>query len=1035
MEKDKKELEKKAEEMLEKVKDLEPLENTDGKKFKSRRKKPKKKRVRFIKPIDKNTSYLGCVWYGVKAYITGVLSLIAIPMNIIGALTGVLVWLIVIGMAVGGIVYKAVYPELVHSREVAYDALANMKDSDFSMVSDTEIYDKDGDQIGLINSGHFEYVDINDISMKIQNGYIAVEDKRFKTHPGFDWISIARAALALVKNNGEITQGGSTITQQLVKNTYLTQEQTWSRKLTEVFLAYDIERVYTKADIMEFYCNTNFYGHRCYGVEAASNYYFGKSAKDVDWDEAAMLIGLSNAPSAYDPVNNPEAALEKRNRVLDTIAEEGYITDEELEMYKAKPLDIVQEYAEGTLENYQTSYAIHCAAIELMKNDHFKFKYTFNSLDEYNKYVEDYNNAYNDKSELIRAGGYKIYTTLDSNVQSMVQEALDNGLSRFTTKQENGKYALQGAAVVVDNQTNNVIAIVGGRGADDLFNRGYLAIRQPGSSIKPLIDYAPAFDTGEYYPSKIMNDHKWEDGPSNSGGNYRGNITIREALNRSINTIAWQVLQNIGVKNGLDYLGKMEFRNISFVDNSAEAVSIGGFTNGTRVVDMAKGFSTLANEGVYSDKTCITSIVAEKGGELYSGDEEKTQVYEEDSAYMVTDILKGTMDVEYATGRGLDIPGQQAAGKTGTTNSNKDAWYVGYTRYYTTAVWMGYDTPQTMPGVYGATYAGKIWQNVMTKLHEGLPEWDWERPETVIESFYDPATGERTDADTGVRDLFSTTADARAAEARAEREREESDNRVKANVESYATTNIRNVEDTYNIESNYQNIMNEISLVYDDDLRKELGNRATSKYNELVETRNSMSDAIAEYERQKEEESLAAIESSEAAAEEERLAQEKELRLDSFNRSISEIKKMKYQQDNAEELVLKAYDELKKLVDIDEYNDLLKQLQDTEKWIKTLPTKAEWDRMEAERIAREESIAASEAESRAEEESKRAAELESIQESIRESQAAETAPIGPGMGNYGPGMNIGPNGSSGGPGTVYHNRLDPTESAAASTER
>ena len=330
MEKDKKELEKKAEEMLEKVKDLEPLENTDGRKFKSRKKKPKKKRVRFIKPIDKNTSYLGCVWYGVKAYITGVLSLIAIPMNIIGALTGVLVWLLVIGMAVGGIVYKAVYPELVHSREVAYDALANMKDSDFSMVADTEIYDKDGNQIGLINSGHFEYVDINDISMKIQNGYIAVEDKRFKTHPGFDWISIARAALALVKNNGEITQGGSTITQQLVKNTYLTQEQTWSRKLTEVFLAYDVERVYTKADIMEFYCNTNFYGHRCYGVEAASNYYFGKSAKDVDWDEAAMLIGLSNAPSAYDPVNNPEAALEKRNRVLDTIAKDGYITDEEL---------------------------------------------------------------------------------------------------------------------------------------------------------------------------------------------------------------------------------------------------------------------------------------------------------------------------------------------------------------------------------------------------------------------------------------------------------------------------------------------------------------------------------------------------------------------------------------------------------------------------------------------------------------------------------------------------------------------------------
>lgn len=993
-----------------------------------RSRKKRKKREPFIKPISSKWGTLECIWYGIKAYVTGVTAAIGIPVSVISVLTGIMLWLCIFGLIAGGIIYKKVYPDLDHCREVAYDTLAKMDDSDFTMVSDTEVFDKNGNRVGLINGGHFEYAKIQDISMKIQNGYIAVEDRRFKTHPGFDWISIARAGLALVKNDGEITQGGSTITQQVIKNTYLSQEQSFTRKITEILLAPELEKKYSKADIMEFYCNTNFYGHRCYGVEAASKYYFGKSAKDVDWDEAALLIGLSNAPTAYDPVKNPEKALEKRNRVLDTICKEGYIPEEDLEGYKNKPLNIVQEYAEGTLENYQTSYAIHCAALELMKNDGFKFKYTFDSMDDYKAYTESYDNAYNDKSELIRAGGYQIYTTLDSNIQNMVQSAVDSGLSKFIEKADNGKYALQGAAVVVDNQTNNVVAIVGGRGSDDLFNRGYLAVRQPGSTIKPLIDYAPAFDTGEYYPSKIINDHKFDGGPSNSGGSYRGPITIREGLNRSLNTVAWQVLQGIGTRTGIEYLGKMQFMNLSFVDNSAEAVSIGGFTNGTRVVDMAKGYSTLANGGIYSDKTCITSIIAEHGGELYTGKENKTQVYQEDTAYMITDILKGTMDMEYGTGHGLDIAGQQAAGKTGTTNSNKDAWFCGYTKYYTTAVWMGYDTPKSMPGVYGATYSGRIWQNIMTQLHNGLAEWDWERPETIVDCWYNPSTGEKSTHDTGLSDIFSTTADTRAVEARVQREKDKYDESVETKVTEFENYNISSVEETYHIQEKYQEIMNQVSLVNDDDKRKNLSNRAATKYQELSNTVIDMKDAIAEYEAQKESESLAAQESQEAEAES-KLAQEaNDLRKEAFNKKLKAITDMKYQQENANTLVLEAYDELKKLVDMDEYQSLLDQLDKAEENIKKLPTKAQWEKMEAERIAREESIKASEAESRAEEESKRAAELESIQESIQEEsrKAAEsTAETTKGPDNtviypgnsYGPGMG------------------DPRETLPASTER
>ena len=529
--------------------------------------------------------------------------------------------------------------------------------------------------------------------MNLQNAYIAQEDRRFKSHTGVDWIATFRAGLALVKNRGEITQGGSTITQQVIKNTYLTQERSFTRKIVEILLAPEVEKKYSKADIMEFYCNTNFYGNHCYGVQAASRYYFGKDAADLETWEAAVLVGLSNSPSAYDPIRNPDDSLEKRNDVLQSMHEIQYLTDEEYQNAISQPLSIVQEEAEGTDENYQSSYAIHCAALALMKMEDFPFQYTFQDKEDYDSYMENYQTVYKAKNEEIRAGGYRIYTSLDSQLQEVLQTQVDTVLESYTELQENGKYALQGAAVIVDNKTNYVVAIVGGRGTDDPFNRAYLSARQPGSTIKPLISYGPAFDTGEYYPARMVDDHKWEGGPSNSGGHYYGNVTVREALNRSLNTVAWQILTDIGVNFGLDYLGQMEFQKLTWVDNNVPSLSIGGFTNGVRVVDMAKGYSTLANRGVYDERTCIVRIEHQQQGEVTKHYKPfAKQVYQEDSAFMLTDILKGTLTESYGTGRGLALEnGIPAAGKTGTTNSSKDTWFCGYTRYYTTAVWVGYD--------------------------------------------------------------------------------------------------------------------------------------------------------------------------------------------------------------------------------------------------------------------------------------------------------------------------------------------------------
>ena len=873
--------------------------------------------------------------------------------------------------AAGLILYAAVKPELDKCREIAYDKLAQMDRSDFSMLSDTVIYDKDGKQIGLINAGHYQYMDINHISMNLQNGYIAQEDRRFKNHNGVDWIATFRAGLALIKHGGEVTQGGSTITQQVIKNTYLTQERTFTRKIVEILLAPELEKKYSKADIMEFYCNTNFYGHRCYGVEAASLYYFGKHAEDLAPEEAAVLIGISNSPSAYDPVSHPNASKNKRDDVLKSMNEVGYLSNEDYEKAVSSPLKIVQKETEGTDENYQSSYAIHCAALELMKMDGFEFQYTFDNKEDYTLYSERYTTAYSEQSDRIRAGGFQIYTSLDSGLQAVLQTQIDASLSGFTELQENGKFALQGAGVIVDNKTNYVTAIVGGRGADDPFNRAYLSARQPGSTIKPLIDYGPAFDTGEYYPTRMVNDHKWEKGPSNSGRRYFGNVTVREALNRSLNTVAWQILEDIGIDFGLSYLGEMEFQKLSYVDNQVPSLSIGGFTNGVRVVDMAKGYSTLANGGVYNDRTCIVKILHEKESELTKDMTPfAKQVYRSDSAFMLTDVLKGTFTSPYGTGRGLGLENDMpAAGKTGTTNSSKDTWFCGYTPYYTAAVWVGYDIPRNMPGIYGATYAGKIWKNVMDEIHQGLPPLDWEQPDTVER---------RADETNGIEDYFSTTAQFRAQQSLHEKEQAALLEELTQEAEAFCAREIRSVEDTYTVKDEYASITSRLPLLDDGEQRALLLEQTEQRYDYFVSIISQMGDEIRRYEEQKAAEEKKAREEAAKEAEKQRLEEDKVTKKNSFLLALETVEELEYQREDAERLVNDAIDKLSLIAGDPEANALSDRLQTAISRISTLPTAEEWEKLQAQ-----------EAEQEAKKEQEAQLEIQSSQARLRSSLSRE----------------------------------------------
>ena len=902
-----------------------------------------RKVMNTLRRYVKNAKDVFRIIAGVIGSYAGVIS------NIIGTAMGILASVMVIGGIVGLCVYVKVLPMFTEAREEVFDKLVHLSEDDFVMKEDTVVYDSKGKQVGSVNAGSYKYVKINDVSPYIYEGYIAVEDKRFKTHGGVDLVATMRAGVSLLKHNMEITQGGSTITQQVIKNNLLTQNKSYTRKIAEILLAPTIESKFTKAQIMEFYCNSNFYGNKCYGVGAASKYYFGKKCADLEPHEAAMLIGLSNSPASYNPVLHPKAALKKRNSVLRIMCKEGVITPKEYKSALKKKLNIKQ-FSEkgGSKESYVMSYAIHCAAISLMEKENFKFKYVFDSKEDYQKYNKQYSKVYSEKIESIRSGGYKLYTSINMKKQKKLQKAVDNGLSFNKEKDgDTGKYALQGAAVCINNETNYVEAIVGGRGKNDQYNRAYLAARQSGSAIKPLIDYTPGFESGMYSPSTIVNDHKFANGPSNAGGGYHGNVRIREAVARSLNTVAWQVLDNITVKYGLSFLDKLHFHNISYIDNDNMALSLGGFTEGVRVVDMAKGFSTLANNGSYSDRTCIKKIEHVSDGVVYKNNNEKDQVYSQDAAWMMTDVLKGVFNESYGTGRKLKLDnGQICAGKTGTTNSSKDVWFCGYTKYYTTVVWAGYDTPRAMPGASGASIPGVIWKDYMDDIHKKLKPEDFIMPSTISLAKYDgngniiegtaiSGSSKRTYG----MDYFSKTILSEKADEVQVLKDKKYQKEVLKKLKNFEKRYISNIADYYDLENDYKELTDMISSIVDDDVRTDYAVRARNKYDSLKDETVSWKKVVKAYEKQQKEE-------NERLAEKKKNDSERALKNQIYKNKIelarTRIKRMHgylYQPSNMQILIDSAKEALDVCKGYSEYYNLKAMFDMYKKELEELPVK------------------------------------------------------------------------------------------------
>ena len=630
----------------------------------------------------------------------------------------ILILVLLLVFIAGALVYRE-YAKPVLSLRAKAEAIAGQStEEDFKAALTSVVYDSNGEKISTLRSEKTGYyLTYEELPQAAIDVMLVTEDKKFYAHEGVDYLANVRALYYLIKNRGEITQGGSTITQQLARTVYLTNEVSYERKLVEVFLAWELEKRYTKRQIVEYYLNNIYFGNGYYGLQAAAYGYFGRGVKDLSLSEIVFICAIPNNPNLYDPRIHMNNTLERRDRMLRQMEQDGKITAEACD--GAMKETIVLEQLPVSRHNYVETYVYYCAVRALMEKDGFIFRTEFTGDVDRAAYEERYDASYAYWQQKLYTGGYRIYTSIDLEKQELLQQAVNEETSELTEVNEEGIYQLQASAVCIDNETGYTVAIVGGREqeyAGYTLNRAYQSFRQPGSAIKPLIIYAPWFERG-LVPDSMVLDARFDGGPKNSGS-YLGEITVRTAVEQSKNTVAWKLFSELTPEVGLSYLKNMKFRRI--VDSDyVPAVSLGGMTYGVSALEMTSAYATLENDGVYRNPTCILRITDRNGQEIVGDTIKETRIYEENAARTMTDVLKGVLTV--GTARKNNLENAIAAGKTGTADDKKDGWFVGYTTYYTTGVWVGCDLPREIENLSGGTYPLAIWKNYMDTIHEELP--------------------------------------------------------------------------------------------------------------------------------------------------------------------------------------------------------------------------------------------------------------------------------------------------------------------------
>jgi penicillin-binding protein 2A len=550
-------------------------------------------------------------------------------------------------------------------------------------------------------------VDPGQIPEVVRDAFIATEDKRFEEHSGVDFLGIGRAVVVDVIHRSA-KEGGSTITQQLAKNLYLTQEKTLFRKAKEVSIAIALESRYTKDQILAMYLNTIYFGDSAYGIKAAAKTYFNKdNLNDLTIAEAAMLAGLPKAPSYYNPIDYPDRAVGRRTVVLSLMKEQGYITEKQ-----QKEADATPYRAPANRANSEAYWGY--------------VDYVFQEAEE--------------KAGLtpaqIYANGYKIYTAMNVKAQNAVEDAFANDALFPTTPYTSD--TLQAAAVIVDHHNGKILAMLGGRNyRPRSFNRAAQP-RQPGSSFKPIIVYGPALETGQYKPDTLLMDKKMSFGdysPRNYNNIYKGKVTMTEAIEKSMNLPAVWLLNKVGLTTSMNFADSMGISLDSKNDRNL-AIALGGLTRGVTPLQMAQAYSAFANLGTWNAAYAIEKIVDKDGNVLYSHDDQSKRVMTEQNAYYMTQMLQTV--ISKGTGQRASM-NRPVAGKTGTTQvnvagaprtANRDAWFVGYTPEWSAAIWMGFDrTTDKNYMISGSGMTANLFSKIMTQALRNTPVKPFTKPD------------------------------------------------------------------------------------------------------------------------------------------------------------------------------------------------------------------------------------------------------------------------------------------------------------------
>lgn len=588
---------------------------------------------------------------------------------------------------------------------------------DFTLKQSSTIYYKDShDQWQKLTTLHGEenriWVNGDKIPQHMKDALVAIEDKRFYQHNGVDWFRTGHAALNML--TGGSTFGGSTITQQLIKNLTKQDDITVQRKLLEIFQALSFEKDYSKDEILEWYLNSVYFGEGCYGVQTAAQTYFGKDVSELSIAESAAIVGITNLPTYYDPFYSIENNRERQTDVLREMYKQNYISKDEYNEAMAEELDFVRG------ENEPSTSSVYSYYEEVVISD----------------VVEDLANekgiSESTARQLLYNAGYDIYACIDMDIQKKVDAIYEN-LEALPHATNGTPSQLQSAVVIIDQYTGEIVALSGGTGEKKIsfgLNRATKTTRPPGSSIKPIAVYGPAVEYGLITPSTLVLDASGEFVqlshtswyPKNSPNTYDGIITILTALQKSKNTVSAQIMDKLTPSASLDFL-RSRLGVTSLIDEDADyaALALGQPNYGITVREMAQAYTALANDGTFTYSRSY-SMVKDHEGKIILDNRPRTQTaFSQNTARTMTYMLQNA--ASNGTGWESKLSNMPVAGKTGTTTSNKDRWFCGYTPYYTCAVWTGYDTPEYMS--FSGNPATQIWQMVMESIHQDLARKDF----------------------------------------------------------------------------------------------------------------------------------------------------------------------------------------------------------------------------------------------------------------------------------------------------------------------